>query len=445
MPPRIYLLYHFFHPDDVISARLFSDLAVGLKQAGYDVTAFPSIRSCHASSQRYPKQESWDGGQIVRVWRPDWRQSSSLGRLLNTLFMLIGWSWRAATFRRLSARNTQEAVIIGTDPIFGLLASIPWRIFRPHIRIIHWCHDVHPEASIADGTFSQRSPLIRLLKLLMRTAYRRCDAVIDLGSCMRRILSEAGGWSPQTSDPRLSKAPQLGTITPWSLVEPPSPVTLTPSPLQPPTSSLQPAVSSLQPTSSSLLLLYSGNLGRAHEVTPLLELARLCRGDSIQFCFAGRGPGMESLKAVVTPEDTNVSFAGFAEEAELQQRLARADIHLVSLKPSWTGTVVPSKFFGALAIGRPVLFVGSQQCSLAQAIAQHQVGWNLTEHHQDHYQQLRDQLLQYASDSARQSQMQQHCWSVYQQHYRRQVQIERFIGILKNLTSGTDYPERTVE
>ena len=68
-------------------------------------------------------------------------------------------------------------------------------------------------------------------------------------------------------------------------------------------------------------------------------------------------------------------FAGFAPEAELEKRLTACDLHLVSLRPEWTGTVVPSKFFGALAAGRGVVFAGSPESAIARWIDEHQVGW----------------------------------------------------------------------
>ena len=52
-------------------------------------------------------------------------------------------------------------------------------------------------------------------------------------------------------------------------------------------------------------------------------------------------------------------------------------MQIVTLRESWTGTVVPSKFFGALAIGRPVLFVGSPDSAIAKWIQELGVGWVL--------------------------------------------------------------------
>src|SRR5262249_17650228 len=124
-------------------------------------------------------------------------------------------------------------------------------------------------------------------------------------------------------------------------------------------------------------LLYSGNFGRAHAYEPFLELARRLDGSGAHFCFGVRGNRAEELRAALDPGQGNVSLAGFAPESALVQRLAAADVHLVSLRPEWTGLVVPSKFFGALAAGRPVLFAGSRQAAIARWIEEHDVGWVL--------------------------------------------------------------------
>ncbi len=408
---RVFLLYHFFHPDDVISARLFSDLAIEFVNNGYEVIACPSNRSCHLSSKRFPKTEQWEGGLIRRIWRPNLRQSSNLGRLLNTVFMLIGWTWLAMTFKR-SPRNSQETVVIGTDPIFGLLASISWRLFRPRSKIIHWCHDVHPEATLADGTMSEKSLVIRVLRSILRFAYQRCDVVVDLGSCMKRLLSKAADLKENESNSCST------TITPWSLIEPDR--------ILPP----DVVVRSKLFGECKLALLYSGNLGRAHDAESFLKLARICRNDRFHFCFAARGQGVEALKSLMTQDDTNVTFAGFAEESELLSRLSACDVHLVSLKEQWTGTVVPSKFFGALSNGRPVLFSGSTHSCIAGWISEHDVGWNLDACNPE---LMREKLVSYSKSTTEQTAMQLRCWSVYQEHFSKASQLAKWIKLADSL------------
>src|SRR5207247_168597 len=104
---------------------------------------------------------------------------------------------------------------------------------------------------------------------------------------------------------------------------------------------------------------------------------RRLRGAGACLCFAVRGNRADELRAAIRPDDDNVQLAGFAPEEALEARLAAADIHLVSLRPEWSGVVVPSKFFGALAVGRPVLFAGPRDCGIARWIEEHGVGWVL--------------------------------------------------------------------
>jgi colanic acid biosynthesis glycosyl transferase WcaI len=435
-PMSLLLLYHFFHPDDVISARLYSDIAEELRKQGWDVLAMPSVRSCHDGQAAYSKRENWKGVKIHRIWRPDWRQGSNRGRVGNTIAMLVGWTWRALWTRR----SKHETVVIGTDPPLGVLVAIPWRLFRPRARIIHWCHDMYPQAAIAEGIVQPNSVFVRALNAILRVAYRRCDAIVDLGACMRSQLQAASGEKRDEGGLQ-----RYFTVTPWALVEP---------------EKVLPADERVRGElfgDAKLGLLYSGNLGRAHIYKPFLELARRLAGDSIAFCYAGRGPRMDALREELhepcpsppTPlhgvpgrgetqystarQDASagqaesglkVRFAGFASEEELGKRLGAADVHMVSLAPNWTGAVVPSKFFGALAVGRPVLFAGSPKSAIAGWIEEFKVGWVLDD--DASVDRVARELRAFAADPSRMQAMRQHCHEVYRREFSKAVQMEKW-------------------
>ncbi len=415
-PGSVYLLYHFFHPDDVVSARLFSDLAEELTGAGYEVTALPSIRSCHGSKVRLKQRQTWAGGEIQRVWRPDWPQHQAWGRFGNTLCMLIAWTWRAL----IMPRRGNETMIVGTDPVLGVLIAISWRLLRPRARIIHWCHDLYPHAAVAEGMLRSNSLAVRLLDSILRIAYRRCDVLVDLGDCMRQLLIEASGDTaaqPLAVQPIGAGSPsrRYTTLVPWSLVEPSEPART------------DPAVREELFGDSALGLLYSGNFGRAHDFSALLALARELRDEDIRFCFAGRGARLAEVQSAVTEEDKNISFAGFASEDQLGSRLAAADIHLVTLRENWTGTVVPSKFFGALATGRPVIFAGSSASAIAQWIEQFGIGWVLNE---KTIAEVAEELRLIKVDKRGQAALRQRCFDVYQREFSRAVQVSRWLELM---------------
>lgn len=407
--PHAVLLYHFFHPDDVVSARLFSDLAAGLVDRGWRVTAVPCDRGCRDESVRYPVRETWAGVEIHRVRRPRFPQATFRGRLLNAGWMLGAW---AATAVR-APRSKREVMVVGTDPVLGVLATVPWAAVRQTARVAHWCHDLYPEAPVADGMLSPSGLPVRVLTRLLAAAYRRCDLLADLGPCMARRLAAYG--SPA----------RMATLTPWALVEPVAPAVPDP------------------PTRRELFgdarlgLLYSGNFGRAHSATEFLALARELAADPVRFCFAGRGNRADDLRTAAAGVP-NVAFAGFAPEAELENRLGACDLHLVSLRPEWAGTVVPSKFFGALAAGRGVVYAGPPDSAIARWIEEFQVGWVLTP---TTVPAVAADLRRLAASPGELGALNARCHAVYHEHFSKARQIARWDAELRRLV-GLPFPVR---
>jgi colanic acid biosynthesis glycosyl transferase WcaI len=348
--PRLLVLYHFFHPDQVVSARIFSDFAAEQARRGWDVTALTCNRSHGDGPAAFAPDEVWNGVRIRRVFRPAWSQKKPLPRLGNSAWLLSAW------FVESTKLGAFDAIVVGSDPSFAVAIAIPLRAARPRTPIIHWCLDVFPDAGEAEWTGATRllSPPARAI---MSAAYKRCDVVVDLGPCMRERLERYGG------------SPRRETLTPWALIEPEHPA-------EP-----DPAMRRELFGDAKIGLLYAGSMSRSHDFESLLQLARACRaraGDEIAMCFACTGTNLPRLEAAVRPDDTNVRFAPFTDEATLARRFEAADFHLGSLRPDFTGIVVPSKFFAALAVARPFIFAGRADAAIARWIVEHDVGFVLT-------------------------------------------------------------------
>ncbi|MFO7974547.1 MAG: hypothetical protein R6V12_07930 [Candidatus Hydrogenedentota bacterium] len=67
MGKRVLVIYHFFYPDDVVSARHLSDLAAGLVQRGWEVTALTSNRFCREPTRRIKPFFKIRDGQFASV------------------------------------------------------------------------------------------------------------------------------------------------------------------------------------------------------------------------------------------------------------------------------------------------------------------------------------------------------------------------------------------
>jgi glycosyltransferase involved in cell wall biosynthesis len=399
--PRVVVLYHYFHPDDVVSARHYAEFCADLADRGWEVEVLPCNRSCRDEAQSFLLREDWEAVAIRRVWRPAFRQASTLGRLLNAAWMLSAWTIRLVSKRR----HIPDVLVIGTDPVLSVLVAPVVRKLLPGVRIVHWCYDLYPEGPIAEGMLREQGLLARTLRRMLQKAYAACDVVADLGSCMRQRLEA------------YRHASRKVTMVPWALAETPK----VPAP--------DPHVRRELFGTSRLGLLYSGNFGRAHAHAELLGLARNLRGDGVHFCFGVRGNRASELRSAIGPDDRNVSLAGFAPESALLTRLTAADIHLVSLRPEWSGLVVPSKFFGALAVGRPVLFAGPRDAAIGRWIEDYQVGWVLDRQSDN---AITATMRELAVSPDKLVSLQHHCHRVYQERFARQRVMDEWDRLLRD-------------
>src|SRR5262249_41749606 len=96
---------------------------------------------------------------------------------------------------------------------------------------------------------------------------------------------------------------------------------------------------------------------------------------TVCWLFIGSGALFEPLKAEIARRGlTSVRFEPYRPRALLAQSLSAADVHLVSLRPVLEGLIVPSKFYGICAAGRPTLFIGDGDGEIARLIRRHDCG-----------------------------------------------------------------------
>jgi glycosyltransferase involved in cell wall biosynthesis len=412
--PRLLLVHHFFHPDDVASARLYTDLAVALRRRGWQVTALTSDRTWSDPDRRLPETELYEGVRIERVHRPAWKQSGRAQRLANSGWLTTAWALRAATL------EASDAVVIGSDPAFAVILAGRWRRLWPKAAIAHWCHDVYPEAIEANGATATVRALAPAARRLVRASYRRCDALVDLGPEMRRRLEAYESDAVRA------------TIPPWAMIEPSD----APSP---PDRRVRAGMFG----EAELGLLYSGGLGRAHDVDSLMQLARSCRrrfGGRVAFCFACGGHGVGTLRAAIRADDSNVRVIPPSGQADVRLHLEAADLHLASLRVAWAGVSVPSKFFAALALGRPVVYAGSARSDVAHWVRELGVGYELRPETVDEVTGALGELAR-SPDALRE--LQRRARHAYDAHFRREIAIGAWDGLLRSRIEALAAPQVT--
>jgi hypothetical protein len=148
--------------------------------------------------------------------------------------------------------------------------------------------------------------------------------------------------------------------------------------------------------SRPLRVMYSGNMGLGHRFGEVLG-ASIRWGQKIEWHFTGNGSRRKEIEDhIAAHPDLPIHLGPYVDAAKLREHLQSADVHLVSLEPKWDGTMVPSKLQGIFAVGRPVIFIGSRDNSLASWLLESGGGWIVEP--DDH--QAMDAALKEARDRA---------------------------------------------
>ncbi len=243
-------------------------------------------------------------------------------------------------------RDVSAVVLLTTPPLLGVIGWVGWLIRGRRYAI--WSLDLHPEAAVAAGMLAADSPVTRVLTWTSNRAYRRADFVVDVGPYMKQRLLGKGVRASATC-----------TIPVWALAEqtPPGPDAVR-------------AMRARWRLEGKFVVLYAGNAGIVHDFSDVLDAMALLRDDPrLYFLFMGSGPRRREIETGARARGVgNFGYRDSVARSELSTVLALGDAHLVSLRSGFVGISAPGKVYGALATGRPVLFVGPARCEPADAV-----------------------------------------------------------------------------
>lgn len=332
---RAILLNRFYWPDEVATAQLLTDLAEGLASSGDDVLIITS----HPGSTQVPAEETRRGVRILRVRSTRWAGRFGLGgKVVDFFSFFVAMLWRLLR----QARRGDVIVALTDPPLLGVGAWIVAGLRGA--RLIHWVQDIYPEVAVELGA----PRLLNLLRPIRDAAWQAADRCVTLGEDMARVATAAG-----------VAAEAVSILPNWA-----------PAGLTPPPASIADELRAEWGLTGKFVVAYSGNLGRVHDLEPLLSVAAALRDQpSIAFVIVGHGAQATMLKALAAKLALpNLQFRPPQPRTRLQATLALGDVHVVTLRPGCEHYVYPSKLIGVAAIGRPVLFIGPTSCEIARLV-----------------------------------------------------------------------------
>ncbi|MGE9269902.1 MAG: glycosyltransferase family 4 protein, partial [Verrucomicrobiales bacterium] len=338
-----------YPPDGAPTGRVLERVVWELVDRGHEVTVVCSEGGYAAMSEPVVDMP---GVRMVRLPSGKGGRASFMAKLSS----YIGFYLRVMKAVGITVPTPDRIVALTTPPYLSLLARVLSR-FRGADHG-HWVMDLYPDVMSAHGMLREGALIDKVLGGLTRWGFggKRCARVVVLGPDMSRRIGRYvdGGhvgivplWPTAAAAKKdegfLDKSLELRASRGWR--------------------------------DDEVVLMYSGNMGRGHRFQEFLTVAKDTR-ENVRWVFFGAGPRRAEVEQFLADHpESSVSLGDYVAHERLGEHLESGDVQLVSLEPEWDGTMVPSKFQGVFAAGKPVIFVGSRSSSLGTWIEESGAGW----------------------------------------------------------------------
>ena len=345
---KLSVVTQFFPPDYAATGQLIEELVQQLEQQGVEIDVFTSQPGYAFRVSKAPRVEMRDQTRIHRSRTAQMWTGRIRGKALNGLLYSI-----RAFLHLLAPWRRSNVLLITTAPPFlpfvGYLANVLWKL--PYVCIVY---DLYPDVAIALGVISKQHWVTKLWQAMNQRVWLKAGGIVVLSPEMKQRIVE---YCPQV-------AHKVSVIHNWANPD-----------LIVPIAKSENWFAWKHKLVNKFTVLYSGNMGRCHDIDTLLVAARELQHESVQFVCIGGGAKREELIAKAFELGlSNFTFLPYQDKEDLAYSLTACDLSLVSVSPSSESLVLPSKLYSALSAGRPLAVVCSPYSSLRQIITEAECG-----------------------------------------------------------------------
>ena len=341
---RILILTQVYYPDTVSVSQHLTDISKHFVTEGHHVEVISSKYPYEDKDTVYPVKEELDGVKITRVWQTKFGKKTIIHRLLDyfTFNLIIGLKF-------LLKRKDFDLVFVSTSPPFlSFITTLICKI--RNLPVYFWVMDLQPELSIASGLIKEKSFSARFFSVIGNYSIRRASKLISLDRFMTKYLISRGG-----------KPEDIVTTPVWPVIEGNFDGDRLSNPFR-----------KANNFGKKIVIMYSGNHAYVHPLDTLLNVAEKLRNDD-RFLFVFVGGGVRKIDVTEFKNKhklDNIIQLPFQPRDQIKYSLSSADIQVVILGDGQVGYTHPNKVYGALFVGRPVLYIGPKESHVSDILNQ---------------------------------------------------------------------------
>lgn len=354
---RLLIITQFFPPDYAATGQLIQELSTQLSQENIQVNVFTGQPGYAFKQELAPASEE-DGllkikrSRSARFWSQRVR-----GKTINGIVFCI----RALLHLLRAARKNDIVLLTTAPPFLSLVGYLNNLLFK--LDYVCLVYDLYPDVAIELDVISPQHPIAKLWHKFNSLVWQRSKKIVVLSETMKeRIINK----HPEIAD-------KISVIHNWANADWIKPL-----------AKQKNWFARQYEIDRQFTVLYSGNLGRCHDLETILGAIKILRERPIQFVFIGAGAKHEMCRQTAKELNLlNCRFLPYQDRENLPFSLTACDLALVSIAPGLEGVVAPSKLYGIMAAGRAIAAICEPHSYLRELITNANCGACFNNNHSE--------------------------------------------------------------
>jgi len=396
---KILILSEFFYPDKSSTPKVLTELAEDFVKNGLDVEVICSNHS-YKGNLKLSKKEIFNGIKIARINSSNFNRNSKIGRLINYV------SFTFNLFIKLLFSNRYDSIlVVSNPPLIPFIAYLNKLIKnKPYYYLVH---DVYPDIAVEVGAIKKDSVPYKLMNKINQLAIKNTEKLIVLGKDMKDIFLKKG-----------VEEQGIKIITNWSKKYKLS------------FEKADNAFYKERELISTLNIVYTGNIGRFHDIETIIEIAKVSMEDlpNVRFIFVGDGFKRKDLELAIKNGTSNIIISDYQYDASYLDVLSGADLFISTLSPRIKGLGVPSKTYSYLAAGKPIIAIMEQGTEIGDLVESENLGIRADSMEVD---KVIDFIKGISSDKVKLEAVQNNVQKIFLDRYEREKVTNEFYLLLK--------------
>ena len=400
-----------FSPDGVSTAYLYNDIALGFRNAGYEVvvlTTTPHYNLIETALQKQPfnrklfglfYESDFDGIRVIHV--PLKKYKSTIIRISSFIYwhflsLIIGLSIKKVDF-----------ILSPSPPLsIGLISILIAK--KNRAKFIYNVQEIYPDLLIKNGALKSNI-IIKSLKWLEKYVYNHASAVITIDQ----------KFYDQIVD-RFNEKDNLKIVPNFvdtELYKPISKEVELPNPFK--------------KDPHKVRLLYAGNIGFYQDWDPILYAAKKLRDTNIEFWIIGEGVKKKFLiKEVEKHNLTNIKVLPYQDRELMPLINSFADIHFISISKEMEQEGFPSKVYTIMACSKPMIVITGENTPLYNFLKPLNCSILISNNRNEEFV---NSITELANNESKKEKLAQNGYDIIKQYYTKEKVVAQYLKLFENL------------